>query len=1015
MVESIPNLDPSVVHGDIKNTQNMNNNSALVSHVNYNGNVQNIQNLDEDINKYIYVYGARENNLKNVTIKIPKNKLSVITGVSGSGKSSLAFDTIYAEGQRRYVESLSIYARQFLSTQNKPEFDRIVGISPAISINQKTTAKNPRSTIATASGVHDHLRLLFACIGVPHSPATGKMVNSMTPQQMAESILQLTEGMMIHVIAPVIKNKKGDHSSEMRNIRLMGFQRIKINDIAYEIDQVPTLDRKKQHNISIVIDRIVLSQTIKSRLVTSIEKAVKLGHGVMHIEIVSEKDERVQNGKIMVFSEKMTCAESGMAFDAIEPRMFSFNSPYGTCTHCNGLGKSKQIDHNLMINHNITLSEGAIIPWSKTNYLLTPHDLIYREAILTALGKMHHFNLQTKWPELSQEARSAILHGMNEKIQIQHKYVSKSLEDSSMQINFDGLLKDIDNMKQCTMNGSIAKSEAFFEQFTTMMTCNHCNGNKLRPESLCIKIAGLNIAEVTKMSVEKSIAWIEDLRKSKLTPKELLITDGVLNETLRRLKFLYDVGLKYLPLSRESSTLSGGESQRIRLASQIGSGLTGVLYVLDEPSIGLHQCDNDKLISTLKHLRDMRNTVIVVEHDEETIMAADYVFDIGPGAGRYGGYLTAEGTPNEIMYNENSITGAYLSGRKSINVRDTTRKGSEKSIKVLGAKSHNLKNITVEFPLGKFICVCGVSGGGKSSLVFDTLYATIARKINGSSIVPGEHDCITGIEYIDKVIHIDQSRIGCMPSSNPATYTGAFNAIRDLFAATSTAKKFGYKPGRFSFNAKGGRCEACQGNGETKVEMHFLPDMYIKCDECNGKRYNEQTLEVHYKGKSIADVLDMTIDEATIFFKSIPSVYAKLSAMQSIKLGYMKLGQSALTISGGEAQRIKLSRELSKQSTGQSLYILDEPTTGLHTDDISKLLYVLHALVDKGNTVIVIEHNLDVIKTADHIIDIGPEGGDDGGRVMAIGTPREVSKHKDSVTGKYLQRYFVNKTTNLAA
>ncbi|WP_395463481.1 excinuclease ABC subunit UvrA [Wolbachia endosymbiont of Cantharis cryptica] len=928
---------------------------------------------------FIRVKGAREHNLQGVDVNIPKNKLVVVTGLSGSGKSSLAFDTIYAEGQRRYVESLSAYARQFLNIQDKPDVESITGLSPAISINQKSISKNPRSTVGTVTEIYDYLRLIYARIGIPYSPATQLPITKQTVSQIVDTIMVLPLETKIYILAPIVRGRKGEHYKEILEIKKQGYVRLKIDGEIHNIDDLPKLDKNKKHDIFVVADRVSISDDIGNRLPSSVESALRLGHGLMYAEIMNlpdNHDSEYKDGQILTFSENFACPESGFTLEEIEPRLFSFNSPYGACDSCNGLGKKLAVDVKLIVpDETLSISEGALKPvGSMFRQVHTSYGFL-KNAILS-LAETRKFSLDVPWKNIDQEVKDVILFG-------------------SKEMKFQGLV----SILECQMD----YDETLSERYCSVTHCKECTGYRLRKEALTVKIDGKHIGEISRLSIDESLKWFENL-PDKLTEQQKQISDKILNEIIKRLTFLKNVGLNYLTLDRESSTLSGGESQRIRLASQIGSGLTGVLYVLDEPSIGLHQCDNDRLIATLKNLRDMGNTVIVVEHDEDTIMAADYVIDIGPGAGVNGGKVVAEGTPDQVQRCSESITGQYLSGKKEISI-PKRRKQATQFIKVINAHENNLKNIDVEFPIANLICVTGISGGGKSSLVIETLYKYSARKINGSSVRYGRCDKIEGLEYTDKIIEVDQSPIGRTPASNPATYVGIFTHIRNWFAGLPESKTRGYNIGRFSFNTKGGRCEACKGDGHLKVEMHFLPDVYVKCEQCKGRRYNRETLEVAYKGKSISDVLDMTIDQACDFFENLPIVKEKLISLQEVGLGYVKLGQPSTTLSGGEAQRIKLSKELSKRFTGRTLYILDEPTTGLHFEDVNNLLKILHKLVDLGNTVIVIEHNLHVIKTADYIIDIGPEGGVKGGEVVAAGTPEEIIDMPRSVTGKYLKPY----------
>lgn len=954
----------------------------------------------------IVIKGARENNLKDVNIEIPKNKLVVITGPSGSGKSSLAFETIYAEGQRRYVESLSSYARQFLNLQEKPDVDSITGLSPAIAIDQKTTSKNPRSTVATVTEIYDYLRVLFARIGIVYSPETGKPIQSQTSSDMIKKAMSLPIGTKIYICAPVIRGKKGEHIKELIDLKKLGYQRFKINGEIYETESLPKLDKNHKNDVEVVVDRLVISDAISNRLADSIETTLRLSEGILHIEIVTlppeTKGKIIINGDtikdrdIIIMSEKFSCPVSNFALEELEPRIFSFNSPFGACTACDGLGTETYFNIDLVVpNQNLSLAEGAIEPWNRAN----PK---YYKQILESLAVHYKFSMSEPFKNLTEENKNIILNGSKDEILMTFY---DEFRKYSITRRFDGVMDDLSKRHDETEHEDIANA---LKKYQNLVPCRACNGHRLRPSSLSVKIAEKNIGQVVDMTVADVKIWFSELPKY-LNGEQNEIAHRVLKEINDRLTFLVDVGLDYLSLSRSSATLSGGESQRIRLASQIGSGLSGVMYVLDEPSIGLHQSDNTKLIKTLKNLRDMGNSVIVVEHDEETMLAADHIIDVGPCAGRDGGYIVAEGTIEEIKNNDKSITGAYLSGREKIEVPTARRRfGKNSKMRIVNARSHNLKNITVDIPLGMFVSITGVSGSGKSTLILDTLYNAVNNKINGSSITPGIHDKIEGIDELDKIIEIDQSPIGRTPRSNPATYIGAFNYIRDHFTALPESKARGYKPGRFSFNVKGGRCEKCQGDGVIKIEMHFLPDVYIKCDACNGKRYNRETLEIKYKDKSISDVLGMTAIEACEFFGNIPMIKDKFKAMVNVGLGYIKIGQQATTLSGGEAQRVKLSKELCKKATGNTLYILDEPTTGLHSVDIKKLLNVLHTLVDYGNSVIVIEHNMDVIKTSDYVIDIGPKGGSSGGEVVAFGTPEDIVKVKESVTGEYLKTHLKN-------
>ncbi len=949
--------------------------------------------------RVISIRGAREHNLKNVDLEIPRDQLVVFTGLSGSGKSSLAFDTIYAEGQRRYVESLSAYARQFLEMMQKPDVDQIDGLSPAISIEQKTTSRNPRSTVGTVTEIHDYMRLLWARVGVPYSPATGLPIESQTVSQMVDRVMALPEGTRLYLLAPVVRGRKGEYRKELAEFMKKGFQRVKVDGTFYEIADVPALDKKFTHDIDVVVDRLVARPDITTRLADSLEQALKLADGLAVAELADAapaagskaNKQRNETSERLVFSEKFACPVSGFTISEIEPRLFSFNNPFGACPKCGGLGVEQHIDADLVIpDKERTLRKGAIAPWAKSS---SP----YYVQTLTALGKHYKFTLDTKWKDLPKKTQDAILYGSGD-TEIRFSY-DDGMRAYDTKRPFEGVITNLERRFKET-DSEWAREE--IARYFTDVPCEACNGYRLKPEALCVKIAGRHIGEVSDMSVRGAAAWFTELPE-KLTEKQNEIAGRILKEIRARLKFLVDVGLDYLTLARASGTLSGGESQRIRLASQIGSGLTGVLYVLDEPSIGLHQRDNARLLETLKRLRDLGNTVIVVEHDEDAIRAADYVVDVGPGAGVHGGRIVAEGLPADIMANPNSLTGEYLNGVREIPIPERRAKNPSRVLKLIGARGHNLKNVTAEIPLGLFTAVTGVSGGGKSTLLIDTLYKALARRLNGASEAPARFDRIEGIEHLDKIIDIDQSPIGRTPRSNPATYTGAFTPIREWFAGLPESKARGYEPGRFSFNVKGGRCEACQGDGVIKIEMHFLPDVYVTCDVCKGKRYNRETLEVLFKGKSIADVLDMTVEEALEFFKVVPRVRDVLTLLRRVGLDYIHVGQQATTLSGGEAQRVKLAKELSKRATGRTLYILDEPTTGLHFHDVAKLLEVLHELVESGNTVVVIEHNLEVIKTADWIIDLGPEGGDGGGEIVASGTPEDVVREKRSYTGAFLK------------
>lgn len=954
--------------------------------------------------KYLSIRGAREHNLKNVDLDLPRDSLIVMTGLSGSGKSSLAFDTIYAEGQRRYVESLSAYARQFLEMMQKPDVDQIDGLSPAISIEQKTTSRNPRSTVGTVTEIYDYMRLLFARVGVPYSPATGLPIESQTVSQMVDRVLAVEEGTRLYIMAPMVRGRKGEYRKELAELQKKGFQRVKVDGVFYEIADVPALDKKYKHDIDVVVDRIVVRGDLATRLADSIETALKLADGLAVAEFADKPLDASQTGadsvnksknethERVLFSEKFACPVSGFTIPEIEPRLFSFNNPFGACPACDGLGNQRAIDASLIVpDDNVSLRDGAVSPWAKST---SP----YYSQTLEALGKVYGFKLGDKFKDLAEEAKKAVLYGTGDR-EIAFNY-DDGLRSYKTTKTFEGVIPNLERRWKETESAWMREE---IERFMSATPCPVCNGYRLKPEALAVKIADKHIGQVTGLSIRKANGWFEQLPAA-LNDKQNEIAARILKEIRERLRFLNDVGLDYLTLARNSGTLSGGESQRIRLASQIGSGLTGVLYVLDEPSIGLHQRDNDRLLDTLKHLRDLGNTVIVVEHDEDAILTADYVVDIGPAAGIHGGQIIAKGTPAEIMANPNSITGKYLTGDLEIAmpaIRREMKKG--RRIKVVGARGNNLKNVTAEIPLGTFTAVTGVSGGGKSTFLIETLFKAASRRIMGSREHPAEHDRIEGLEFLDKVIDIDQSPIGRTPRSNPATYTGAFTPIRDWFAGLPEAKARGYQPGRFSFNVKGGRCEACQGDGVIKIEMHFLPDVYVTCDVCHGKRYNRETLDVTFKGKSIADVLDMTVEEGAEFFAAVPAVRDKLQTLAKVGLGYIHVGQQANTLSGGEAQRIKLAKELSRKATGKTLYILDEPTTGLHFHDVAKLLEVLHELVDQGNTVVVIEHNLEVIKTADWILDLGPEGGDGGGELVAEGSPAAIMAEPRSYTGHFLK------------
>lgn len=931
--------------------------------------------------KYIEIRGARQHNLKNVDINIPKNSLTVITGLSGSGKSSLAFDTIYAEGQRRYVESLSSYARQFLDLQNKPDVDSIEGLSPAISIEQKTTSHNPRSTVGTVTEIYDYMRLLWARAGTPYSPATGLPIEAQSVSQMVDKILAMPEGTKLILLAPIARGKKGEFKKEFAELQKKGFQRVNIDDEIYNIEELPELNKNQKHDIEVVVDRIIIKQGIESRVSQSVETALKLSDGLLYVENMADK-------KRQTFSSKFACPVSGFTIEEIEPRLFSFNNPQGACPCCGGLGASLYMDPELVVpNENLSLSGGAIAPWS-----VSSHSMFYRQT-LDSLCEYLEISNKTPWKDLPAYAQETILYGSGNKC-VPMVY-SRFVTDKP----FEGV---IPNMERRFLETDSAASREELSHYQSAAPCECCHGKRLKPEALAVKICGKDIIEASDMSIKQALNWFSGV-EAQLTPQKQEIAHKIIKEIVERLRFLNNVGLDYLTMSRQSGTLSGGEAQRIRLASQIGSGLTGVMYVLDEPSIGLHQRDNDKLLATLTRLRDIGNTVIVVEHDEDAMRAADFLVDMGPGAGSNGGNVVAAGTVAEVLKNKNSLTAQYLTGEKYIAVPSIRRKGNGKFLELTGAKTNNLKNVDLKIPLGTFTCVTGISGGGKSSLILETLCKAIDKELNGSRIPTGKYDKLIGLENIDKVIDIDQSPIGRTPRSNPATYTGVFTNIRDWFAGLPEAKARGYTSGRFSFNVAGGRCEACKGDGVMKIEMNFLPDVYVPCDSCHGTRYNRETLQVKFKDKSIADVLDMTIDDAYHFFENIPAIKNKLDLLRRVGLGYIHLGQSAPTLSGGEAQRIKLSKELSKKATGKTLYILDEPTTGLHFEDIKKLLQVLQMLVEQGNTVVVIEHNLDVIKTADYIVDLGPEGGDGGGEIIATGTPEEIVKVARSYTGKYLK------------
>ena len=939
---------------------------------------------EKDSRQYIKIRGANEHNLKNVDVDIPRDKLVVLTGLSGSGKSSLAFDTIYAEGQRRYMESLSSYARQFLGQMEKPDVESIEGLSPAISIDQKSTNRNPRSTVGTVTEIYDYFRLLYARAGIPHCPKCGREIKKQTVDQMVEQVMAFPERTKIQLLAPVVRGRKGTHVKLLERARKSGYVRVRIDDNMYELSEEIKLDKNIKHNIEIVVDRLVVKEGIEQRLTDSIENVLNLAEGLMTVDVIG--------GEPVQFSESFSCPDCGISIEEIEPRSFSFNNPFGACPECFGLGYKMEFDENLMIpDKRLSISEGAItvMGWQSCTDKKS-----FTYAILDALSKEYGFSLDTPFEDYPKEVHDVLIHGTNGKeVKV---YYKGQRGEGVYDVAFEGLIRNVERRYRETSSETM---KAEYEEFMNITPCSACKGQRLKPGALAVTVGDKNISELTGMSIEKLQTFLKEL---KLSNQQLLIGGQILKEINSRIQFLMDVGLNYLTLGRSTGTLSGGEAQRIRLATQIGSGLVGVAYILDEPSIGLHQRDNDKLLGTLKHLRDLGNSVIVVEHDEDTMREADFIVDIGPGAGEHGGEVVATGNAEEIMQNENSVTGAYLSGRIRIPVPEVRRKPTG-WLKVLGAQENNLKNIDVKFPLGVMTCVTGVSGSGKSSLVNQILYKRLARDLNRARTIPGRHKGIEGLEQLDKVINIDQSPIGRTPRSNPATYTGVFDLIRDLFAATPDAKARGYKKGRFSFNVKGGRCEACSGDGIIKIEMHFLPDVYVPCEVCKGRRYNRETLEVKYKGKNIYDVLDMTVEEAMHFFENVPSIRRKMETLYDVGLSYIRLGQPSTTLSGGEAQRIKLATELSKRSTGKTIYILDEPTTGLHFADVHKLTEILRRLTEDGNTVIVIEHNLDVIKTADYIIDIGPEGGDKGGTVIAEGTPEEVAESPVSYTGKYIK------------
>lgn len=941
---------------------------------------------EKSIKKYIKIRGAAEHNLKKINVDIPRNKFVVLTGLSGSGKSSLAFDTIYAEGQRRYMESLSSYARQFLGQMEKPDVESIEGLPPAISIDQKSTNRNPRSTVGTVTEIYDYFRLLYARVGIPHCPKCGKVIEKQTVDQMADRIMELPERTKLQLLAPVVRGRKGEHVKVLDNARKSGFVRVKIDGSMYDISEDVKLEKNKKHNIDIVVDRISVREGIQKRLVDSIETALKLSDGLMTADVI--------DGESINFSQSFSCPDCGISIDEIQPRSFSFNNPFGACPACYGLGYTMEFDVDLMIpDKSLSLNQGAI---SAMGWQSSSKEGSFTHALLVAMAKEYNFSLDTPYEELSDEVKDIIINGT--KCHELKVYYKGQRGEGIYDVAFEGLIRNEQRRYRETSSEMMKKE---YEQYMRISPCHECKGQRLKKESLAVTVGDKNIFEVTSMPILDLQTYLRDIH---LSDYQMKVGQQILKEIDSRINFLVDVGLDYLTLSRATSSLSGGEAQRIRLATQIGSGLVGVAYILDEPSIGLHQRDNDRLLKAMLHLRDLGNSLIVVEHDEDTMMAADYIVDIGPGAGEYGGNVVAEGTAKEIMANKNSVTGDFLSGRRKIEVPSVRREPTG-WITIKGARQNNLKNIDVDIPLGVMTCVTGVSGSGKSSLINEILYKSLARKLNRAKSIPGEHDSIEGCEQLDKIIEIDQSPIGRTPRSNPATYTGVFDIIRDLFASTTDAKTRGYSKGRFSFNVKGGRCEACGGDGIIKIEMHFLPDVYVPCEACEGKRYNRETLEVKYKGKSIYDILDMTVEEAVKFFENVPMVYRKIKTLQDVGLSYIKLGQPSTTLSGGEAQRIKLATELSRRSTGRTIYVLDEPTTGLHFADVEKLVEILRKLSDTGNTVVVIEHNLDVIKTADYIIDIGPEGGAKGGKVIAKGTPEEIVKCKKSYTGKFLKKY----------
>ena len=940
--------------------------------------------------KTISIRGAREHNLKGVDVDIPRDRLVVMTGLSGSGKSSLAFDTIYAEGQRRYVESLSAYARQFLELMQKPDIDHIEGLSPAISIEQKTTSRNPRSTVGTVTEIYDYMRLLFARVGIPYSPTTGLPIESQTVSQMSDRVSAMPEGTRLFLLAPIVRGRKGEYRKEFADLMKRGFTRVKVDGEVHEIDEVPALNKKLKHDIEVVVDRVVVNAELGNRIADSIETCLREADGLAIAE-------NADTGEQTIFSSKFACPVSGFTIEEIEPRLFSFNNPFGACPSCDGLGTETFFDPDLVVPDGAkSLKDGAIAPWSRSS---TPSP--YYAQTLQSIARHYKFSFNDAWNDIPEDAREVILFGSGEDpIKMTYDDGTRNYQTTKP---FEGVIPNLDRRWRETDSSWIRDDMARFQNETQ---CDACDGWRLKPEALAVKIAGNHVGQISQMSIAHADEWFRTL-SHQLTDKQNEIAERILREINERLGFLVNVGLEYLTLSRNSGTLSGGESQRIRLASQIGSGLTGVLYVLDEPSIGLHQRDNRRLLDTLVNLRDLGNTVIVVEHDEEAIRAADYVIDMGPGAGIHGGHIIAQGTPAQVMKTPESLTGQYLTGKREIPMPEVRRGGRPgQQIKVRGARGNNLHDVDIDVPLGTFVCVTGVSGGGKSTLIVETLYRAVARALNNARTSPAAHDRIEGLEFLDKIVDINQSAIGRTPRSNPATYTGAFTPIRDWFAGLPESGARGYKPGRFSFNVKGGRCEACQGDGVVKIEMHFLPDVYVQCDICHGRRYNRETLEIKFKEKSIADVLDMTVDEAADFFSAVPVIREKMVTLQRVGLGYIHVGQQATTLSGGEAQRVKLAKELSRRATGQTLYILDEPTTGLHFEDVRKLLEVLHVLVEQGNTVLVIEHNLEVVKTADWVIDLGPEGGDKGGHIVAVGTPETVADTKGSYTGEYLAEIF---------